>query len=146
MQTCCVCVHAQVFELSRHLKQSGLDNKENVPWDGGMANPAVLEVIGHLVHEIHIITHEAHRMEGVYLPCAFASAALLVHVPLNCIELRTVPAYTWLIVSIVLKTRRKLHAISALIRMSLGMGSGELGSGEWGSSRPENSSRRSLYI
>lgn len=65
---CMRCVHAQVFELSRHLKQFGLDNKENVPWDGGRANPAVLEVIRNLVHDIHIITHEAHKMEGVY-PC-----------------------------------------------------------------------------
>lgn len=58
----------QVFELGRHLKQSGLDNQENVPWDGGRANPAVLEVVRHLVHQIHIITHEAHRMEGMFLP------------------------------------------------------------------------------
>ena len=58
----------QVFELSRHLKQSGLDSKENVPWDGGHSNPAVLEVVRHLVHQIHIITHEAHRLEGMFLP------------------------------------------------------------------------------
>ena len=61
-------VFFQVFELGRHLKQSGLDNKENVPWDGGRANPAALEVVRHLVHEIHIITHEAHRLEGLFLP------------------------------------------------------------------------------
>ena len=66
---------AQVFELSRHLKQSGLDNKENVPWDGGRANPAVLDVIRHLVHEIHIITHEAHRMEGVCMPSILCCSA-----------------------------------------------------------------------
>lgn len=89
-----LCVHAQVFELSRHLKQSGLDNKENVPWDGGMANPAVLEVIRHLVHEIHIITHEAHRIEGLHPPCAFASSALLVSVPLDCTDLEISPTHT----------------------------------------------------
>lgn len=57
-----------MFELGRHLGQSGLDNKENVPWDGGRANPAALEVVRHLVHEIHIVTHEAHRLEGLILP------------------------------------------------------------------------------
>lgn len=57
-----------MFELGRHLKQSGLDNKENVPWDGGRANPTALEVVRHLVHEIHIVTHEAHRLEGLFLP------------------------------------------------------------------------------
>jgi len=56
-----------VFELDRRLKQSGLANKENVPWDGGIANSAaapVLDVIRRLVHEIHVITHEAHKVEG----------------------------------------------------------------------------------
>lgn len=70
-----------MFELGRHLKQSGLDNKENVPWDGGRANPAVLEVVQHLVHQIHIITHEAHRMEGMFLPLhlGLACPVLLNH-------------------------------------------------------------------
>lgn len=57
----------QVFELDRHLKQSGLANKENVPWDGGLASSGgapVLDVIRRLVHEIHVITHEAHKVEG----------------------------------------------------------------------------------
>ena len=61
----------QVFELDRHLKQSGLANKAHVPWDGGAANTAgapVLDVIRRLVHEIHVITHEAHKVEGMY-PC-----------------------------------------------------------------------------
>ena len=59
----------QVFELDRHLKQSGLANKAHVPWDGGAANTAgapVLDVIRRLVHEIHVITHEAHKVEGVH--------------------------------------------------------------------------------
>ena len=62
-----VAVAGQVFELNRHLKQSGLANKENVPWDGGIADPTTapaLEVIRRLVHEIHVITHEAHKVEG----------------------------------------------------------------------------------
>ena len=60
----------QVFELDRHLKQSGLANKAHVPWDGGPANTAgaaALEVIRRLVHEIHVITHEAHKVEGMHL-------------------------------------------------------------------------------
>lgn len=67
-----------MFELGRHLKQSGLDNKENVPWDGGRANPAALEVVRHLVHEIHIVTHEAHRLEGLFLPLQLGSRLLLL--------------------------------------------------------------------
>lgn len=66
-QYLCTCIQ-QVFELDQHLKQSGLANKENVPWDGGIANPAaapVLDVICRLVHEIHVITHEAHKLEGM---------------------------------------------------------------------------------
>ena len=57
-----------MFELDQHLKQSGLANKEHVPWDGGIANPAaapVLDVIRRLVHDIHVITHEAHKLEGM---------------------------------------------------------------------------------
>ena len=60
----------QVFELDRHLKQTGLANKENVPWDGGIANPAAapaLEVIRRLVREIQIITYEAHKLDGKQL-------------------------------------------------------------------------------
>ncbi len=60
---------SQVFELDRHLKQSGLANKAHVPWDGGVANTAgapVLDVIRRLVHEIHVITHEAHKVEGMH--------------------------------------------------------------------------------
>ena len=59
-----------MFELDRHLKQSGLANKAHVPWDGGPANTAgaaALEVIRRLVHEIHVITHEAHKVEGMHL-------------------------------------------------------------------------------
>lgn len=67
----------QVFELDRHLKQSGLANKAHVPWDGGLANSAgapVLDVIRRLVHEIHVITHEAHKVEGMPTPTAAKSA------------------------------------------------------------------------
>ena len=56
-----------MFELDRHLKASGLANKENVPWDGGLANSAgapVLDVIRRLVREIHVVTDEAHKVEG----------------------------------------------------------------------------------
>ncbi len=58
-----------MFELDRHLKQSGLANKAHVPWDGGVANTAgapVMDVIRRLVHEIHVITHEAHKVEGMH--------------------------------------------------------------------------------
>lgn len=78
----CRCLDSvlQVFELGRRLKQSGLDNKENVPWDGGRANPAALEVVRHLVHEIHVVTHEAHRLEGLFLPFAAELLAFMCSV------------------------------------------------------------------
>ena len=103
-----LCTYLQVFELGEHLKQSGLDNKENVPWDGGVANPAVLDIIRHLVHDIHIITHEAHRMEGLYLPCChlpcsvcFFCIALsylracsqVLHACIGCVSNRKLPCH-----------------------------------------------------
>ena len=72
----------QVFELDRHLKQSGLANKENVPWDGGIANSAgapVLDIIRRLVHEIHVITHEAHKVEGMLPTIMEPSVAVELH-------------------------------------------------------------------
>lgn len=55
-----------------HLEESGLANKENVPVDVVLANMVrapVLEVIHNLVREIHLITHEAHHVEGKHLFC-----------------------------------------------------------------------------
>ena len=69
----------QVFELDRHLKASGLANKENVPWDGGLANSAgapVLDVIRRLVREIHVVTDEAHKVEG---ECSYTMLCILGH-------------------------------------------------------------------
>lgn len=56
-----------MFELNRLLQQSGLADKENVPWDGGVANPAAapaVAVIRRLVHEVQELTCKAHKLEG----------------------------------------------------------------------------------
>ncbi|DBA71038.1 TPA: hypothetical protein ACH3X2_011465 [Trebouxia sp. C0005] len=99
-------LHGKVFELDRHLKQSGLANKAHVPWDGGLANSAgapVLDVIRRLVHEIHVITHEAHKVEGADIWDVVHREVPPRHCPVGCHCLHCKDKDAWLDVAESLK-------------------------------------------
>ncbi|DBB00143.1 TPA: hypothetical protein ACH3X1_013988 [Trebouxia sp. C0004] len=99
-------LHGKVFQLDRHLKQSGLANKTHVPWDGGLATTAgapVLDIIRRLVHEIHVITHEAHKVEGADIWDIVHREVPPRHCPVSCHCLHCKDKDAWLDVAESLK-------------------------------------------
>lgn len=112
-------LHGKVFELDRHLKQSGLANKAHVPWDGGLANAAgaaALEVIRRLVHEIHVITHEAHKVEGADIWDVVHREVPPRHCPVGCHCLHCKDKDAWLDVAQSLKLTDKQKCKAMLLR------------------------------